>query len=108
MLVLYARCGQENDHAGLSLDERLAYKDLIAQNDAKAKRLALNEEETKEYTVTAAAVYEDFFNLTVESVRSEYGCLYNQIIKRSAAIFISPQTFFTHPAYCIKDTKDSF
>ena len=78
------------DHfAGVGADEETikqdylltndSYKDLIAESEARASELNLTEDETKEFVGTAAAVYEDFFNIAIDSVKAEYGSVENYL-----------------------------
>ncbi len=79
VLLLYALGADEETIMQDYLLTNDSYKDLIAESEAKAKELGLNEDETKEFTGTAAAVYEDFLNLAVDSVKTEYGSVENYL-----------------------------
>ncbi len=73
VLLLYALGADEETVKQDYLLTNDSYKDLIAQSEARAAELNLNEDETKEFVGTAAAVYEDFLNAALDSVKAEYG-----------------------------------
>ena len=79
VLLLYALGADEDTIKQDYLLTNDSYKDLIAQSEARAAELGLDEDETKEYVGTAAAVYEDFFNIAVDSVKAEYGSVENYL-----------------------------
>ncbi len=73
VLLLYALGADEETIKRDYLLTNDSYADLIAESEAKAAELGLTEDETKEYVGTAAAVYEDFLNLAIGSVKDVYG-----------------------------------
>ena len=79
VLLLYALGADEETIKQDYLLTNDSYKDLIAQSEARAAELGLTEDETKEYVGTAAAVYEDFFNTAIDSVKAEYGSVENYL-----------------------------
>ena len=79
VLLLYALGADEETIMQDYLLTNDSYKDLIAESEAKAAELNLNEDETKEFVGTAAAVYEDFFNTAINSVKAEYGTVENYL-----------------------------
>ena len=73
VLLLYALGADEDTIKQDYLLTNDSYKDLIAESEARAAELELTEDETKEYVGTSAAVYEDFLNVAIDSVKTEYG-----------------------------------
>ena len=79
VLLLYALGADEDTIKQDYLLTNDSYKDLITKSEARAAELGLTEDETKEYVGTAAAVYEDFFNIAVDGVKAEYGSVENYL-----------------------------
>lgn len=73
VLLLYALGADEETIVQDYLLTNEAYSDLIAETEAKAEKLGLSDEETKEYVGLVGSVSEDFLRLALDSVEAEYG-----------------------------------
>ncbi len=79
VLLLYALGADDDTVKQDYLLTNRAYEELIAETKKKADELGLNEDETKEYVGTAAAVSEDFLHLALNSINNEYGSVQNYL-----------------------------